>query len=274
MLHRAKWIEEKLGIKRRDIRTFRENKLISTNNKNLINGYYEYTDEDIDEIWAIKLLLDLGYTVPELKKIKLSSNCDFFKSLELKVNQAENNIKRTQETTTLAKTILSTGICPNVKEYGVLKFDDYIEYIKKNWNFCEYLDNELFDNISVDNITDEQLDRLETLFNKIGINENMTKFGFEVHSYYKIISELKNLKPNNEVIKIIMDNFYNCCFDNMKNIEGREISPIDFAIYYDPFHYAGHLLSDLLKRYDEDAVKFIAKVFDEYLLECKKKEEN
>ena len=68
MGYTVKWVEEHLVITRKALRNYEEKKLMQADeSRNPINNYREYTDEDIERLWAIKVLQGIGFTVREIK---------------------------------------------------------------------------------------------------------------------------------------------------------------------------------------------------------------
>ena len=70
MGYTVKWVEEHLGITRKALRNYEKKKLMQADaSRNPINNYREYTDEDIERLWAIKVLQGIGFTVSEIKDL-------------------------------------------------------------------------------------------------------------------------------------------------------------------------------------------------------------
>lgn len=80
MGYRVKWVEENLGVSRKALRLFEKKGLMPENN----GGYRDYSDEDIDRIWRIRVLQGMGFTLSEIERLANDEN--FEASLEKKVN--------------------------------------------------------------------------------------------------------------------------------------------------------------------------------------------
>ena len=58
MGYSVKWVVENLGITRDMLRYYEKEKLLPANeSRNPTNKYRDYSDEDIERIWGIKLLI-------------------------------------------------------------------------------------------------------------------------------------------------------------------------------------------------------------------------
>lgn len=59
MGYSVKWVNENLGITRDMLRYYEKEGLLSKEDtQNKANKYRNYSDEDIEKIWGIKLLID------------------------------------------------------------------------------------------------------------------------------------------------------------------------------------------------------------------------
>ena len=62
MGYSAKWVRDKLGVTRDMIRYYEKEDLIPIrSSRNPANNYRDYSDEDIERIWSIKLLIGIGF---------------------------------------------------------------------------------------------------------------------------------------------------------------------------------------------------------------------
>lgn len=131
-------MEELLGIKRSTIRHWEEVGLLNKPSRNVINNSYrEYTEDDLNLIWAIKLLRGIGYTITEIQdNIMGNKNFDFYKSISEKVDELEKKENECKLYLNFARSIKLTGRIP-MTEIGTMKFNDFIEYSRKEWNFFD-----------------------------------------------------------------------------------------------------------------------------------------
>ncbi len=59
MGYKVKWVEENLGVSRKALRNFEKHGLMPANEG---GAYRDYSDEDIERIWAIRLFQILYLT--------------------------------------------------------------------------------------------------------------------------------------------------------------------------------------------------------------------
>lgn len=131
MGYRVKWVEENLGVSRKALRIFEEKGLMPKNN----GKYRDYSNEDIDRIWAIRVLQGMGFTLSEIEKLANDENFDFEASLEKKVKELQEKKEKIDRHLGYARTIKLTGRFPSrPKEMGSIKFEDFYEKSFNEWN--------------------------------------------------------------------------------------------------------------------------------------------
>ncbi|MCD7739683.1 MAG: MerR family transcriptional regulator [Lachnospiraceae bacterium] len=86
MGYKVKWIEDHLGVTRKALRTYEEKGLMP---KNEGGQYRDYTDEDIDRIWSIKVLQGMGYSLKEIANIGKDDDFDPDESIAEKIKDLE-----------------------------------------------------------------------------------------------------------------------------------------------------------------------------------------
>lgn len=132
MGYKVKWVEENLGVSRKALRGFEKFGLMPPNEN---GGYRDYSDEDIDRIWSIRVQQGMGYSLKEIAAIAEDENFDFDESLAEKVKQLEKEKAEVEKHLGYAKTIKLTGRFPSrPKEMGIVKFDEFYEKALNEWN--------------------------------------------------------------------------------------------------------------------------------------------
>ena len=63
MGYSVKWVVDNLGVTRDMLRYYEKEKLLPPNQD---KKYRNYSDEDIERIWGIKLLIGIGFTAKEI----------------------------------------------------------------------------------------------------------------------------------------------------------------------------------------------------------------
>ena len=128
------WIVKNLGITRKTIYYYEKCGFI----KPVVdqeNRYRYYSDEEIEKIWFIKLLISWGFTTEELNDVifteNFEDNIDLSSILDQKICKLEKNRKEIDLLITAAKYVKLTGSIPYPKKMGELSFYDYLETIQK-----------------------------------------------------------------------------------------------------------------------------------------------
>jgi len=130
--YKVKWVEENLGVSRKALRGFEKFGLMPPNEN---GGYRDYSDEDINRIWSIRVQQGMGYSLKEISAIAEDENFDFDESLAEKVKQLEKEKAEVEKHLGYAKTIKLTGRFPSrPKEMGTVKFDEFYEKALNEWN--------------------------------------------------------------------------------------------------------------------------------------------
>lgn len=169
MGYKVKWVEDHLGISRKALRNYERLGLMPPNKG---GKYRDYSDEDIDRIWSIKLLQGVGYSLAEIRELMDNPEADFYKSISEKVVELERKRDDITNFIEFAKTIKLTGRVPTTKEVGSIRYSEFMEYSRENWNFyiepkaASYLDAmELTQNANEQELSEIDIDRLESLAN-------------------------------------------------------------------------------------------------------------
>lgn len=134
MIYKGEWIEKNMGISKKALRVYEKKKLLKPN-RNPKNGYREYTEEDLERVWYIKLFVELGYSLKKIENIIHDSNFDFRESMSEKIEILEEKKRQLDLLIGHAKFIKAMGIMPAVpKEMGSIKLKDFIDYSYKELN--------------------------------------------------------------------------------------------------------------------------------------------
>jgi len=133
MGYTTKWIKDNLGITIDMIRHYEKEKLIPIEGaRNPINNYRDYSEQDVERIWAIKLLIRIGFTVKEIRSFMEDPSFDFESAIDKKVMELEKKHDENVINLQFAKTIKLTGKIPTTLEIGSQRFDDFMKYALEN----------------------------------------------------------------------------------------------------------------------------------------------
>ena len=132
MGYKVKWVEDNLGVSRKALRGFEKAGLMSPNEN---SQYRDYDDDDIDRIWAIRVLQGMGYSIKEIVQMVNDESFDFDGSMTRKVLELEEKKKKIERHLGYAKKIKLTGRFPTrPKEMGKMKFEEFQEKALESWN--------------------------------------------------------------------------------------------------------------------------------------------
>ena len=264
MGYKVKWVEDHLGISRKALRNYERLGLMPPNKD---GKYRDYSDEDVDGIWSIKLLQGVGYSLTEIHELMDNPEADFYKSISEKVVELERKRDDITNFIEFAKTIKLTGRVPTTKEVGSIRYSEFMEYSRENWNFyiepkaASYLDAmESIKEAKVQELSETDIDRLEALVNLMGDYQEMQRTCM-INAYYKILSRMQSLGFNSEAVQTVVEQLF--CFllesDIAKEI-GEKYTPVFFAKYTAPFFLEGSDIGEMnIAIYGREGAGFIAR---------------
>ena len=131
MGYKVKWVEDNLGVSRKALRNFEKLGLMPANEG---GGYRNYSDEDIERIWYIRVLQNVGYSLKEIAKITIDGTFDTA-SIEEKIKELESKKADIENHLNYAKTIKFTGRIPTrPKDMGTISCQEFNEKAINEWN--------------------------------------------------------------------------------------------------------------------------------------------
>lgn len=132
MGYQVKWVDEHLGVSRKTLRLYEKFGLMPANEN---RQYRNYSEEDIERIWTIRVLQGIGYTLKEIAAITTDENFDFQSSVTEKIKELEAKRQDAERHLGYAKMIKLTGrlpACP--RELGEFRWKDFQQHSLDNWN--------------------------------------------------------------------------------------------------------------------------------------------
>lgn len=210
MGYSVKWVNENLGITRDMLRYYeKENLLSKEETRNPVNKYREYNDEEIEKIWGIKLLIGIGFTAKEIFKLMNDSEFDFYTAITKKVEELERKHDEDVLLLELAKSIKMTGCIPDTPEIGSIRFDDFLKYVKEDWNFykspdlrpiMEFIDS--FGTKKPQELNEDEEKDILKWFKDWDIEKTMQVC--TQNSYFQIISDMREFGYNSETVQKVV----------------------------------------------------------------------
>lgn len=210
MGYSVKWVNENLGITRDMLRYYeKENLLSKEETRNPVNKYREYNDEEIEKIWGIKLLIGIGFKAKEIFKLMNDPEFDFYTAITKKVEELERKHDEDVLFLELAKSIKMTGCIPDTPEIGSIRFDDFLKYVKEDWNFykspslrpiMEFID--AFGTKKPQELNEDEEKDILKWFKDWDIEKTMQVC--TQNSYFQIISDMREFGYNSETVQKVV----------------------------------------------------------------------
>ena len=258
MGYKVKWVEENLGVSRKALRNFEKHGLMPANEG---GAYRDYSDEDIERIWAIRLFQGMGYTLKELVKLSESDDFDFDASLEKKIQELENEKAKIERHLGYAQHIKLTGRFPSrPKNMGTITFEEFQEKSLNQWNVNSDPEAKKYQEIAnlilntpEDELKDTDIGRLfEFLIELQEQMSDMDSLFIEKVIPNEIIKRIEN-GPEDEEVQLLVKMMY----------ENRISSISDMAkSQFVRFESSSYILGDIArmheKEYGKDGCRFIA----------------
>lgn len=235
MGYSVKWVDEHLGITRDMLRYYEKEKLLPVaETRNPTNKYRDYSEEDIERIWGIKLLIGIGFSAKEIREFGSNPDFSFYEVMTGKVEQLE---KRRDEILTylgFAKTIQMTGRVPNATRVGSMKFDDFIEHSRQNWNaFNDPQGRRFMD--AADTILDKPSEEWDAsdvkcimdIYGDIAPEE--MAYIQTIGGYYRVIADMKPLGYSCDAVQTVVKSLYEYMLTYIEPEFKEKFTPLYFA---------------------------------------------
>lgn len=145
MKYKVKWIEDHMGITRNMIRRYEKKGVISKNE----NGKdREFDEADLIQLWNIRVMVSLGFSLDEVKEIMCGSNLRRVSEKRLKILKEEcrdlqgkinflNVVKTTEEMPSCFK--WSTNKFEEIYNLGLIQYVSPFERAKDIWALMDML---------------------------------------------------------------------------------------------------------------------------------------
>lgn len=271
MGYSIKWVSENLGITRDMIRYYEKEKLISTDEmRNPTNKYREFSDDDIEKIWGIKLLIGIGFTAKEVYALINNSEFDFETAIAQKVVELEHKHDEDLIYLEFAKSIKFTGLVPNTSKIGNMKFDDFLSYARKNWNFYDdpraapFMEmNDILISKTPEEWSPSDVDRLARLFENLDTEGMM--HAYALHGYYQVISDMREFGYESDTVQRVVKLLHEYLIKS--NTEQELVGKITaqfVAKYTAPFFISGDVAIQYERNYGKEGCLFIAQALAFY----------
>lgn len=270
MKYTIKWIEKNLGISRKTINDYMNPKKYGyIEDKRNLDKLIEFTEDEVKRIWYIKTFIGMGYThesVKEMiKNIQQNNECDFSSTISSKIEQLEEEIKLKVQALEFAKTIKLTGRVPIIKEIGAMKYEEFMKYIKENYNFASnpkiaaaYDIVETSLEKDFDDYNSQDINKLYSYLESFGIEE--LYFSITLDILYKLILKLKDNGFESDGVQAIVKILFEHFKENDKLFDiNIEFDECFFATNFWPRLLEGLNGERYVKEYGKENIDFIYK---------------
>lgn len=235
MGYSVKWVDEHLGITRDMLRYYEKEKLLPVaETRNPTNKYRDYSEEDIERIWGIKLLIGIGFSAKEIREFGSNPDFSFYEVMTGKVEQLEKRRDEILTSLGFAKTIQMTGRVPNTTRVESMKFDDFIEHSRQNWNaFNDPQDRRFMD--AADTILDKHSEewdasdvkRITDIYGDIDPEEMV--YIQTIGGYYRVIVDMKPLGYSCDTVQTVVKYLYEYMLTYIEPEFKEKFTPLYFA---------------------------------------------
>lgn len=289
MVYSPNWIEKNMGITRKAQRLY-EKKGFLKPNRNSTNRYREYSKEDLERIWYIKLYVELGYSLDEIANMIDNPDFDFRDSIVKKIEILEKEKRKLEQLINYAKQIKLTGIMPTVpQEMGSIKFEGFLENAHRNWNIeadsesailydmVEYAisklepewDEEdiiqLFKSIitkSDSNIDEIDADRIKALSSMMKETFSNMEAILIQQSYYKKLASLSHFNVSHPDVQELVKQMYDFEREYFFSSYADRMTPQWYATHV-PAYFSGSDIAILNEqKYGKENCEFIVKAIE------------
>lgn len=267
MGYSVKWVADNLGITRDMLRYYEKEKLLPAN-KN--RHYRNYSDEDIERIWGIKLLIGIGFTAKEIYALMNMPDFDFDTAIAKKVKELERKHEEDVIYLEFAKSIKFLGRIPTTSKIGSVKFDDFLAYAHENWNFYDDPRSAPFMQIADTLISKEpqewspdDVERILKMFENFDAEGMMHTYA--LHGYYQVISDMQELGYDNDAVQRVVRLLHKYLVEHNTEPElDGKITPQFVAKYTAPFFISGDVAVQHECNYGKEGCLFIAQALAYY----------
>lgn len=263
MGYKVKWVEDNLGITRKALRMFESAGLMPKNEARKFesNKCRDYSEDDIDRLWAIRVLQGVGYTLKEIAQMDANVDFSFDDSIEKKVEELEKEKGKIEQHLGYAKTIKLTGRIPaRPAKMGKMKFEDFQRQAIQEWNVMDDPQAMEYQKVA-ETVLSKSPEEFENtdLGQMFAFFENISKIDSDEllveYVLPRAIAKRSILGPEHCEIQLMVKMIY----ENLCTLSGDcNISKKDFSRFYSSSYLCGDIAKLKSGDFSEEEQLFIA----------------
>lgn len=263
MGYSVKWVLENLGITRDMLRYYEKEKLISIEEtRNPSNNYRDYNEEDIEQIWFIKILIGMGFSAKEIRFFFENPDTSFYQAISDKIKQLEEKHQEILSYLQIAKTVKMMGRIPNVKQIGSMCYDDFIECVRQNWNVYNNPETEKYMEVLEPIIEKPTVKWNETDFQRVfeflgAANPEQIAEAQILSGYYRVVVDMMSFGYKSDLVQQIIRCLYQHILHRIEPKYQDKFTPLYFADYMTTAFVESDIAELNKRQYGEDGCLFI-----------------
>lgn len=258
MGYKVKWVEENLGVSRKALRGFEAKGLMP---KNMSGQYRDYSDEDINRIWMIRILQGMGYSLEEIVNMKNKDFNNFDDSIAQKVEQLEREVAEKDMYLGYAKTIKLTGRFPSrPKEMGSVKFEDFHKISLTKWNVNSEPNSKKYQEIvemilnkPEEEWNDSDLGKMLVFLGDLSLDKDKWEQSLAEQIILKAIVSRIELGSSHPEVQLLVKMMY-----ESRDTELNDMTIQQFVRFNSTYYMAGDVARMQERIYGKEGCKFIA----------------
>lgn len=233
MKYGPKWIEDNLGIKRSTLRVYERKGLLPHRRET----WREYTKEEVEYIWMLKVLTGVGFSHKELREAIEDGDLDIRKGLTKRLSVLEAQRDEIERNIRYLKEIKQMGRIPAWPKQGIEKFDDFQESAKQAVvsegadSAMEELADMLMELLEGEPRENAFLEFMRTIMSgNLGIleSEESLQASIAMNALLQIIASKKYLDPHEPYVQSLVRALYEA-EEEVAAAQGHELTPSIFA---------------------------------------------
>lgn len=258
MGYKVKWVEDNLGISRKALRGFERMGLMP---KNEDRQHRDYSEEDIERIWAIRVMQGIGFSLKEIYDMTNDEGFDFKEALAEKAKQLEQDKLEIERHLGYAKNIKATGIFPSFpKDMGTVRFKEFKERALNEWNINNDPEGERFLAIAdmvqkkpPEEWGDMDIGRFFAFLEDFELPKANIKKSMNDNTLIRGITNRITLGASNPEVQLLVKMIY-----ENRTPELEKMTPQQFARLYSSGFIAGDIARLFERNYGKEGCVFIA----------------